>query len=162
MGRRKSGEFRINTPSKNGMYKGDEASYSAFHKRVVAERGKPQLCDECGETEGRIEWSNLSGNYTDVNDYARLCVSCHKRLDHDRRVEEKKMTSPVNGLNGGFRHSNRAILTEEQVKEAIEFRNSNPEYWSYNKLGKRYGVTAQAVFQAVKGIHWKHLHKKEG
>ena len=146
----------------NGNWKGNAASYDAFHKRVSAKRGRPQLCEECGKTKGRMQWSNLNGNYADVNDYARLCISCHRRIDLERRIKTKRMTSNRNTLNGRFRHSNRAILTEEQVLEAITLRKTNPKKWTYSRLGEKYKVTAQAVFQAVKGIHWKHLHRREG
>lgn len=139
--------------------KGDSVGYDALHLRVVVARGKPQKCEECGETEGRMEWANLSGNYYDVNDYARLCVSCHKRLDHERRVETKTMTSERNTLNGGFRHSNRAILTEDQVLEAKQLRKSG---WTWIALGKRYGVVGNTVKSAVDGKNWKHLKEKDG
>lgn len=146
-----------NYGSVNGNWKGNEAGYHALHKRVVVERGKPQLCEQCGQTKGRMEWCNLSGNYTDINDYARLCNSCHKRLDHERRVESMEMTSERNNLKGGFRHANRAILTEEQVLEARELR---AEGWTWVQLGKRYGVVPNTVKFAVNGKNWKHL--KEG
>ncbi len=130
---RRKGNYTMSvySGSNNGMWKGDTASYDALHKRVVTARGKPQLCEECGETEGRMEWSNLNGNYSDVNDYARLCVSCHKRLDHERRVETDMMTSDRNVLNGGFRHANRAILTKEQVLEAKQLRGKG---WTWTAL----------------------------
>lgn len=67
---------------KNASWKGDSAGYSALHLRVAARRGKPSLCEHCGTTEAkRFEWANLTGNYADVNDYARLCGSCHRRMD---------------------------------------------------------------------------------
>lgn len=55
-----------------------------------------------------------------------------------------------------------AVMTEGNVIEAIEFRNTDPKTWTYKALGRRYGVSAQAVFHAVKGIKWKHLQKKDG
>lgn len=47
-----------------------------------AVRGTPSECEDCGTTEAkRFEWANLTGNYQDVNDYRRLCTSCHNILD---------------------------------------------------------------------------------
>lgn len=67
---------------KNHAWKGDGAKYAAAHLRVTSVRGKPSLCEECGTTTAkRYEWASISGNYTDVNDYLRLCASCHKRRD---------------------------------------------------------------------------------
>lgn len=72
----------------NSSWKGGEATYSAFHARVIAVRGKPSLCEFCGATSGRFEWSNQTGAYQNVEDYKRLCVSCHKRFDAARRRKD--------------------------------------------------------------------------
>jgi hypothetical protein len=58
-------------------------TYQAYHYRVIAERGRPSLCEICGTTDGNahFEWANLTGNYADASDYKRLCKSCHNRLD---------------------------------------------------------------------------------
>lgn len=33
----------------------------------------------------QFHWANLTGDYADVNDYARMCVPCHRRFDAERR-----------------------------------------------------------------------------
>lgn len=80
----------------------------------------------------------------------------------DNMADRKK-----NGLIPNTSHlfgenANHVLLTEAQVLEAIELRKTiakarSPLYWSYQKLGKRYGVTGDAVARAVKGKTWKHL-----
>ena len=69
--------------SNNSSWKGSDAGYAALHLRVQVARGKPSLCEYCGrhDQDTRYEWANLTGNYADVSDYARLCVSCHHRMD---------------------------------------------------------------------------------
>jgi hypothetical protein len=68
--------------AKNSLWKGDLAGYAAMHLRVASVRGTPSICEDCGTTTAkRYEWANLTGHYEDVNDYRRLCVSCHKRFD---------------------------------------------------------------------------------
>lgn len=69
--------------AKNHGWKGERAGYQAFHLRVERRRGKPQLCDRCGTTDPSktYDWANLTGRYDDVNDYARMCRSCHWRFD---------------------------------------------------------------------------------
>lgn len=53
--------------------------------RVDAARGKPSECTQCGTTEARMyHWANLTGNYDDIWDYARMCVPCHRKYDRDR------------------------------------------------------------------------------
>lgn len=67
----------------NPQWKGDAASYKAFHLRVATVRGKPKHCEHCGTTnpEKRYEWASISQNYADVYDYKRLCRRCHMRFD---------------------------------------------------------------------------------
>ena len=80
---------------KNDSWKGDEATYSAFHLRVQVARGKPQKCDQCGITgPGLYEWANLTGHYEQISDYGRMCVPCHRKYDAKRRKETGRRTSP--------------------------------------------------------------------
>jgi len=85
----------------NHMWKGDDAGYQALHLRVEAARGKPQKCMRCGVSgPGRYEWANLTGEYADVNDYARMCLPCHRGYDADRRRLTGERTSPRRGGDG--------------------------------------------------------------
>ena len=71
---------------RNSSWKGDDATYQAFHKRVETARGRPSLCSRCGVTEASaFDWANLTGRYEDVNDYERMCRSCHRPYDRARR-----------------------------------------------------------------------------
>ena len=85
---------RHQTGEANHSWKGDAASYQALHLRVEAALGKPQRCSRCAATEGRMEWANLTGEYQDVTDYARMCVSCHRKFDAARRALTGRRTSP--------------------------------------------------------------------
>ncbi len=70
-----------NGPS-NDSWRGPDATYAAFHLRVRAARGAPSKCEHCGTTSAkRFEWASISKNYEDVNDYVRLCASCHHKFD---------------------------------------------------------------------------------
>lgn len=73
--------------SNNPQWRGDRAGYKALHLRVASERGQPMYCTicKCSGPEYKYEWANMSGDYTDINSYKRLCVSCHRILDADRR-----------------------------------------------------------------------------
>lgn len=82
----------------NHMWKGDNAGYQALHLRVDATRGKPMRCDWCDSTgDKRYEWANLTGNYTDVWDFVRLCLPCHRTFDAKRRKETGRKTSIERG-----------------------------------------------------------------
>ena len=83
----------------NSSWKGDAAGYDAFHARVIEQRGQPSQCEDCGTTTAkRYEWASLTRNYADVNDYKRLCVSCHHRMDGTARNlgahAQRKAVSP--------------------------------------------------------------------
>lgn len=80
----------------NSSWKGDNATYAAFHYRVEVSRGKPHCCFVCGTMDStRYEWANLTGRYEDVNDYSRMCVKCHRMYDKKRRLLTNKVTINV-------------------------------------------------------------------
>lgn len=80
----------------NSSWKGDNATYAALHYRVEAKRGKPHFCEACGNMNAtRYEWVNLTGNYQDTMDYARMCVPCHRQYDKKRRELTNKTTINV-------------------------------------------------------------------
>jgi len=69
--------------SNNGAWKGDTATYNALHRRVEAVHGTPKHCEVCGTEDAskQYDWANLTGNYTDVNDFKRMCKACHAKFD---------------------------------------------------------------------------------
>ncbi len=69
--------------------KSGEVGYQAYHCRVIAKRGQPMHCEDCGTTDPtkNYDWASLTKNYSDVNDYKRLCRSCHFKMDgHIRNI----------------------------------------------------------------------------
>lgn len=66
----------------NHAWKGDGASYAAFHRRLYSRFGKPSKCSVCGtESAEHYDYANLSGRYEDLDDYAPMCRSCHWKYD---------------------------------------------------------------------------------
>lgn len=96
---RRSAAKRHQSGEANHAWKGSEAGYQALHLRVQTLRGKPNRCSTCDTTDPVVnyEWANLSGRYEDVNDYARLCIPCHRRLDSARRAVSGQRTSLIKG-----------------------------------------------------------------
>lgn len=83
---------------KNSYWRGDDAGYKAFHKRVEAARGTPQHCSACETVDApRFHWANLTGRYEEIYDYVRLCAACHSRLDAHRRRVTGRLTSLIGG-----------------------------------------------------------------
>lgn len=67
----------------NNSWKGERASYGAFHRRLDATKGRPKKCEECQTTDPskHYDWANLTGRYDDPSDYRRMCRSCHRKYD---------------------------------------------------------------------------------
>ncbi len=74
---------------KNPFWKGDNAKKSAMHVWVNTWKGKPRKCENCGtETAKKFEWANVDHKYRRVlEDYIRMCTSCHRKYDRDRGVK---------------------------------------------------------------------------
>jgi hypothetical protein len=71
------------TGENNDTWKGNRAGYAALHYRVQKLRGTPSKCSMCDtELAKRFEWANVTGNYSNVYDYVRLCKSCHSKFDN--------------------------------------------------------------------------------
>jgi hypothetical protein len=69
---------------KHWNYK-ENAGYKALHIRVSKLRGKADMCENNSNHKAWFEWANLTGNYNDINDYKKLCRSCHKNYDFSRK-----------------------------------------------------------------------------
>ena len=50
----------------------------------------------------------------------------------------------------GREYDRRIKMTPEDVAEAIKLRKDNPDYWSYNKLARRYGVSKRLIIFRIK------------
>lgn len=71
----------------NPRWKGEKVGYMALHTRIRNTLGTPSFCEACGEEDQKkYEWANISGEYkTDLNDWIRLCTSCHAKFDNKIR-----------------------------------------------------------------------------
>lgn len=75
--------IRNQTGPRNANWKGADAGYQAKHLRVYRARGKPTTCSVCGTDDPTktYDWASLTGNYQDIEDFAPMCRSCHRRYD---------------------------------------------------------------------------------
>lgn len=71
------------------FFRGTPTEYNYLHRAVEVVRGKPQVCYICQATDPRFiyEWANLTGDYGNVEDYRRLCKSCHSKFDQGRSIK---------------------------------------------------------------------------
>lgn len=84
---RKAGEPGHHWNDSHHNWKADKAGYAAVHTRLNRRFGKPKHCEVCGTTEPNqiYDWANQTGRYDDINDYKRMCRSCHAKYDASRR-----------------------------------------------------------------------------
>lgn len=68
--------------SNNSSWKGNDITYAAAHYRVVSKKGRPTKCEVCGTTdESKVyDWACV-GDYMNIDDYKRMCRSCHWKHD---------------------------------------------------------------------------------
>lgn len=76
------------TDEKSREWKGDKVKYSGLHYWVRKHLGRPMKCEECKSTKKkRYEWANIDHKYKrDLNDWIRLCCSCHSAYDKGLRA----------------------------------------------------------------------------
>ncbi|MHB9161690.1 MAG: NUMOD3 domain-containing DNA-binding protein [Nitrosotalea sp.] len=85
--RKKISENHADVSGKNSAsWKGDNVGYAGIHDWIERELGKPQHCEKCGSMRPqRYEWANRSRKYKrQIDDWVRLCVSCHRFADYHR------------------------------------------------------------------------------
>ena len=58
--------------------------------------------------------------------------------------------------NFGENHG-ASVLTDEKVREARSLRASDPKFWTFARLQKRYGCGFITIYKAVSGISWRHV-----
>ena len=72
----------------------DEVTYAGIHAWVKRYKGQPTTCEKCGKTglKGkRAHWANIDHLYKRVlDDYIRMCVSCHQLYDFEMGFRKKK------------------------------------------------------------------------
>jgi hypothetical protein len=90
--------------------------YASAHIAVSKARGKPAECVDCGLTgpeNGPYEWANLTGDYTNVYDYRRMCRSCHRKFDKGRRDATGEPTTP-------WRYGDSRTWTRDRLLQAAD------------------------------------------
>lgn len=82
----------------NSSWKGDKATYAAYHYRVKSSRGKADHCEVCGRSDNQVkyDWANLSGRYDDIDDYMMMCRPCHFKRDGHRNNLPNRRVAPKN------------------------------------------------------------------
>lgn len=79
------------------IFKGTLTEYRTLHRRIQTKLGRPLRCDNCGSTDKtRYAWANISGEYSeDLDDWVRLCYSCHQLIDGNGRGKNRYVWSSI-------------------------------------------------------------------
>ena len=82
------------TGENSWAWKGDEVGKEALHNWVQKHKGKPKKCENCGTKKAtQYDWANISQEYKrELNDFKRLCRSCHAKFDYKYRFPKWKKT----------------------------------------------------------------------
>jgi len=82
------------TGENNYQWKGRDCGYVSMHTWVRRWKGKPSYCEMCGNTTKKAceyDWANIDHQYRRIlNDYIRLCHSCHKKYDVEHNSSKDK------------------------------------------------------------------------
>lgn len=132
----------------NANWRGAMATLSKKHKRLDRRFGKPKKCSVCGaHDDGRTyDWANLTGNYDDMGDFARMCRSCHWK--YDQKV--KNFRGAVGGRRPGELHPN-AKMSDWMI---IEIRKSTE---SQRFLADKFKTTQANISIIKNGKAWAHV-----
>lgn len=70
--------------------KGD-VNYKTLHSQIGVLHGRISKCEMCGtENAKKYDWASKGHTYTrNIEDWVRVCVSCHRRLDGKVRAIQK-------------------------------------------------------------------------
>ncbi len=92
-GRKRSAETRrkmSEAAKRRGNRPPEKQAYAIMHKRLIRERGQPRECEYCGSVIAKkFEWAFTGSGHGDgtlaysenLEDYIRLCTSCHRKFD---------------------------------------------------------------------------------
>lgn len=73
-----------------------ELQYTALHKWVERNKGRPKYCIDCKTTSEfeSYDWSNVDHKYRkNLDDFSRRCKKCHRKYDkklNDTRISNKQ------------------------------------------------------------------------
>ena len=87
------------TGERHYKWKGDGVGIDALHFWVMRHKPDPGYCEHCGVTDVKLEWSNISQEYKrDLDDFQRLCRSCHLKYDNKMGVRNGNQKAVHSGL----------------------------------------------------------------
>lgn len=88
------------TGEQHPLWKGGKVGYHALHRWVQLHRGRPSECEHCGTTDSSkiYEWANIDGLcQRNLDDFLRLCRSCHRKYDYHKLSVRSGFTKVVLG-----------------------------------------------------------------
>jgi len=119
----KDKEKGLHFGEKAGMWKGDNAKYSALHIWVRNNKPKPKFCEEC-KKEKKLTIACISEKYTrNFEDYKWFCYSCHGKMDKKKDICRK----------GHKLEGNNLIINNRGHRSCRECKKKNDRKYYKNK-----------------------------
>jgi len=137
------------TSEKHWAWRGDKVGYSALHGWVRRRLGIPRFCEGCGsENKKKYEWANISGEYKrDINDWIRLCTSCHRIFDGvPWFLEIREVYKGEDHKLSKLKNSDIPLIVN-MLKEGLFQRD----------IAKKFGVAQNVIFNIKHGRSWTHI-----
>lgn len=121
------------------------SEYSAIHYWAKKNLEDPKKCLDCGATDRRLHWANVSGQYLkEASDWRRLCPSCHS-------VYDTRGTQCKNGHK----------LTDENAHQAPAHRGNHVRCWECNRENARKWRASHLEQEKQRVRDWKAKQRKE-
>ena len=121
-----------NTGKNNYFWKGENASYHAFHNWLHRNFGKANHCEHCGLNEilgGKKRWfdwalkKGFKHNH-DRDNYLMLCRSCHRKYDYTNETG-KKISLALKGRELSLEHKRKMSLRCKDNKYALGMKHTD-------------------------------------
>lgn len=122
----------------------DDPTYKVAHGRLIRYRGRAYYC-AWGCEAARYEWANLTGNYSDLDDYAPMCTACHQKFDYARHTMAE-------GFTGHHTSDARTKLTAEIVQECRALAAAGARN---RDLARRFGMSEAAMSNVLHRKAWR-------
>lgn len=129
-------------------FKGEAVSYPQFHRRLYVAFGQPSLCTRCGRTDDGVayDWANLTGDYTDPHDFARMCRPCHRRYDYERRK------APILEAIRNSTESARSLERRYGVDHRVIRRIRASKSYAGSDVAEQVAPAVDAYFAALEAV----------
>lgn len=99
-------------------WSGTETEYGRYHHQLRKLKGSARHCERCGATDPATQyhWANLTGDYSNLDDYQCMCAGCHRKYDLARHREGALSAAEAAARIGTSHPQLCRLIREGQIK----------------------------------------------